>query len=197
LSDAQVTETLNDLKAETHRLQAVLQDLYVLTDVGHLDLQPLDITALTVEMLHVQEPYHLTRHIHVEHCVQNGLPLINADRQKLFQVFCSLCANATEAMPNGGTLTIREHLEGNHISVRVQDTGVGIAEGAPVFEPFMTTKPGGSGLGLALVKQIIEAHGGTVTYASTPGCGTTFTLMLPVAPAATEGVVAPRTNLRE
>jgi PAS domain S-box-containing protein len=196
LSDALVTETLSDLKAEAYRLQAVLQDLYVLTDVGHLDLQLLDITALTVEMLHVQEPHHLMRHIHVEHCVQSGLPLINADRQKLFQVFCSLCANATEAMPNGGTLTIREHLEGKHISVRVQDTGVGIAEGAPVFEPFMTTKPGGSGLGLALVKQIIEAHGGTVTYMSTPGRGTTFTLMLPVAPAATEGAVAPRTNLR-
>jgi PAS domain S-box-containing protein len=184
LSDVLVTETLSDLKAETQHLQAVLQDLYILTDVGQLDLQPLDITALTLEILHLQEPHLLRRRIHVEHCAQSALPLVHADRHKLFQVLCSLCANAAEAMLNGGTLTIREQLEGNHISVCVQDTGVGIADGAPVFEPFMTTKPGGSGLGLTLVKQIITAHGGTVTYVSTPGRGTTFTVTLPLASAA-------------
>jgi signal transduction histidine kinase len=95
-------------------------------------------------------------------------------------------------MPNGGTLTIREQQTGDHITLRVQDTGVGIAEDVPVFEPFITTKPGGSGLGLALVKQIIEAHGGAVTYTSTLGRGTTFTLTLPVASVALSGAVLSR-----
>jgi signal transduction histidine kinase len=68
----------------------------------------------------------------------------------------------------------------------VHDTGQGIVPDVDIFTPFVTTKPDGAGLGLAVVKQIVESHHGTITYASPPGHGTTFTVRLPVAAKETE-----------
>jgi two-component system, NtrC family, sensor histidine kinase HydH len=82
-------------------------------------------------------------------------------------------------MPAGGQLTIRSHDVGAQVVVDISDTGVGIPAGVNIFEPFITTKPEGTGLGLPIVRQIIAAHGGTLTYHSEPGHGTTFTFSLP------------------
>src|SRR5436309_15990587 len=109
------------------------------------------------------------------------LPLITADHEKLKQVLLNLCKNAAEAMPQGGTLTVRAHNSGDWVRLEVSDTGVGIPAGVDIFEPFTTTKPQGSGLGLTIVRQIVAAHRGTLTYHSVPGQGTTFTLVLPIS----------------
>ena len=82
-------------------------------------------------------------------------------------------------MPNGGTLTVRAENSGPHVSIEVSDTGVGIPYGMNVLEPFVTTKAEGTGLGLSIVRQIVNAHGGMLNYTSTPGRGTTFTVLLP------------------
>lgn len=102
-----------------------------------------------------------------------------ADQEKLAQVLLNLCKNAVEAMPEGGTLTVRGSSVGAQVLLAISDTGVGIPEGFNVFEPFTTTKDTGTGLGLAIVQQIVAAHGGTITYTSTPDQGTTFTVTLP------------------
>jgi signal transduction histidine kinase len=102
-----------------------------------------------------------------------------ADRQKLKQVLLNLYKNATEAMPQGGTLGIRGYARANRVLLEVSDTGIGIPDGVPIFDAFATTKPHGTGLGLPIVKKIISAHGGTVAYRSQPGQGTVFTLNLP------------------
>ncbi|HEV8712157.1 MAG TPA: ATP-binding protein [Candidatus Binatia bacterium] len=104
-----------------------------------------------------------------------------ADRDKLKQVLLNLCKNAFEAMPEGGTLTVRLHNTGKHITLKVADTGMGIPAGVDIFEPFVTTKLEGTGLGLPIVRQIVAAHGGTLTYTSEPGKGTTFTVTLLLA----------------
>ena len=104
-----------------------------------------------------------------------------ADRDKLKQVLLNLCKNAFEAMLEGGTLTVRLHNFGEYITLEVADTGIGIPAGVDIFEPFVTTKPEGTGLGLPIVRQIIVAHSGTLTYTSEPGKGTTFTVILPLA----------------
>jgi signal transduction histidine kinase len=97
------------------------------------------------------------------------------------QVILNLCKNAVEAMPEGGSLTLKGYLSGaDTIVVEVSDTGIGIPEGMDIFEIFRTTKPDGTGLGLPLVSQIVSAHRGTVDYFSEPGKGTTFKLTLPV-----------------
>jgi PAS domain S-box-containing protein len=122
----------------------------------------------------------------------DGLPKIVVNGDQLRQVFLNLVLNAIDAMPTGGTLRVGTSLD--HMSVggdgqvvpvvRIQfsDTGEGIPEGVEphVFEPFVTSKEHGTGLGLFITYGVIQAHGGEITAASRPGEGTTFTILLPV-----------------
>jgi signal transduction histidine kinase len=85
-------------------------------------------------------------------------------------------------MPAGGKLTISAAVAGGQVRLEINDTGVGIPAGVNIFEPFVTTKSKGTGLGLTVVRQIIATHNGMLTYHSTPGQGTTFTVLLPLAP---------------
>jgi two-component system cell cycle sensor histidine kinase/response regulator CckA len=108
--------------------------------------------------------------------------LVAASPSELREVFINLIFNAIEAMPDGGTLSLRERREGDEVVVEVSDTGAGIAPNVleRIFEPFFTTKgTKGSGLGLAVSYGIVTRHGGTITIASEPGRGTTFTIRLP------------------
>lgn len=86
-------------------------------------------------------------------------------------------------MPGGGCLSLKGYLLARLVVLEISDTGIGILQGLNVFELFTTTKPGGSGLGLALVRQIVLAHNGTIEYTSvpTPGHGTSFKVHLPSA----------------
>jgi signal transduction histidine kinase len=143
--------------------------------------------------------------------VAKGLPTVRLDAGQVRQALLNLIRNAAEAMPDGGTVTIRggfldqkaesgeqkaERANEGHLPslpsafrllpsvvIEVRDTGVGIpAENlGRIFEPFFTTKEGGTGLGLAIARQIAEDHGGSIICESTPGAGTTFRLSLPIA----------------
>jgi signal transduction histidine kinase len=95
----------------------------------------------------------------------------------------NLVQNALEAMPQGGTLTLAGRRMPTHVQLQVRDTGSGIPaeQFSIIFEPLYTTKPGGTGLGLYIVQEIVTAHGGQVTVESMKGMGTTFTLTLPRA----------------
>ena len=102
------------------------------------------------------------------------------DAQQFRQAFWNLCLNAVEAMPDGGALTLAAARRGDRLEITIDDTGVGIgpAELPEIFEPFFSTKSGGSGLGLALVHRIVTDHGGRVDVRSEIGLGTTVTLTL-------------------
>ncbi len=110
------------------------------------------------------------------------LPPILADPDQLSQVFANIILNATQAMPEGGRLVVTsESLDKNWVVVSVADTGVGIPEEdrQRLFEPLFTTKAKGIGLGLALAKNLVEAHEGTIEVQSEEGKGSTFTIRLP------------------
>jgi two-component system sensor histidine kinase HydH len=98
----------------------------------------------------------------------------------------NLVQNALDAMPQGGVLTIGGQRTATHVHLQVQDTGSGIpaAQLATIFEPLYTTKPGGTGLGLYIVQEIVTAHGGKVTVESVEGQGSTFTVTLPLSDTA-------------
>jgi signal transduction histidine kinase len=103
-----------------------------------------------------------------------------ADREKLKQALLNLCKNAEEAMPEGVTLTVQLRASDGKVILEVCDTGIGIPEGLNLLEPFATTKPFGSGLGLVIARQIVACHRGELSYVSAPGKGTSFSLALPV-----------------
>lgn len=108
------------------------------------------------------------------------------DPHELREVLINLILNAVAAMPEGGKLTLSSRAEAGFVYIDVRDTGVGIAYEAQVgiFEPLTTTRPSGSGLGLAVSRAIVERAGGSLTVVSEPGKGTVFTITLPVDPAA-------------
>jgi len=121
------------------------------------------------------------------------LPLVKADPELIKQCLINLVKNAVEAMPHGGLLAVRTGLNHTHVVLEVEDTGGGIAPEIrdKVFSPFFSTKGRGSGLGLAMIKKILDDLGGTVELASVPGEGTRVTLHLPpqlaVAKPAADG----------
>jgi signal transduction histidine kinase len=138
----------------------------------------------TLELIH----YHLRKHhIAVAREFKPEGPLIHADRQQLRQLFLNLFTNASDAMPEGGTLTIRvtRRPEEKQICIEIADTGVGIPPEIlhKVQEPFYTTKPEGkgTGLGLPICRRITEGHGGTLNITSErgPGTGTRVCITLP------------------
>jgi len=114
------------------------------------------------------------------------LPKITADRVQLQQVLMNLMLNGIEAMKEtGGVLTVKtERGEGGEVLISVSDTGVGLPAGKAdeIFSPFFTTKPQGSGMGLAISRSIVESHGGYLRATSNDGQGATFNFTLPSSP---------------
>ncbi len=113
---------------------------------------------------------------------ETTLPQLMADSTMLKRIIVNLTQNAVQAMPNGGNLTISTKTESHHIEIAIEDTGEGIPKEvqAKLFTPLMTTKSKGQGFGLAVVKRMTEAMGGTVTFKSEQGKGTKFTLRFPI-----------------
>jgi two-component system sensor histidine kinase PilS (NtrC family) len=107
------------------------------------------------------------------------------DRQQFRQAVWNLCLNAVQAMPEGGELRVTMAVRAARLVLRVHDSGEGIpaADLGQIFEPFYSTKSGGSGLGLALVHRIVQEHGGDIDVDSRPGAGSTFTVRLPAGHA--------------
>jgi PAS domain S-box-containing protein len=129
------------------------------------------------------------------------LPAVLADPTQIQQIIINLAANARDAMPDGGTLTIATRDEGTHVRLSVTDTGSGIDPGIlpHIFEPFFTTREmgRGTGLGLASVYGIVNQHGGTIDVVSELGRGTAFTIVLERAPSRAEPAPAPATSADE
>ena len=121
------------------------------------------------------------------------VPAASADPMQLQQILLNLLLNAVDAMPEGGTVEVCTRLDATgRICVEVSDTGRGIRpeHAAEIFKPFFTTKPGGTGLGLAVSKRLAEQHGGSLRFVARATGGTTFSICLPVVDAGTRGRAA-------
>ncbi len=126
----------------------------------------------------------IPRNIAILDLTRDG-PILNVDAANIRRVFINLIENAIEAMREGGEITISSTESNNNIELSFTDTGPGISEEImeKLWQPLMTTKPKGLGLGLAICKRIAEAHDGSISVKSTLGHGTTFTLTLPIKPS--------------
>jgi two-component system sensor histidine kinase PilS (NtrC family) len=168
---------------ESARLNQIVGDF--LEYARPAPMAPIEINMAEIldEVLLLIEHRSLPANLKVAREYGDALPT-RADPQRLRQAIWNLCLNAVQAMPDGGELrvgarSLRER--GGHLQITIADTGQGIADSdlPHIFEPFFSTKPEGSGIGLALVYRVVEEHGGSIEARSRVGEGTTFILTLP------------------
>ena len=175
---------------ETLRLGQIVENLMALSRMdsiaGKREHWPVDVRALAAETIDQMQLLAEEKQIALN-CDAGGPVLALGDRDRLKQVLVNLLDNAIKYTPHGGRIWVESRINGNHVLIIVNDSGIGIApeHQSSVFERFyrVATDRGtnGAGLGLAIVKSICLAHGGTVTVESMPGAGSTFQIILPAA----------------
>jgi two-component system, NtrC family, sensor histidine kinase HydH len=181
LKDDPLMALNQDLTRRLKDLDRLMQDLNRLDQSVKLKCQPTDLAKFLTTMLRSEQAWHIAAgRIRINADLARDVPLIELDRHRFKQVWLNLFKNAVEAMPSGGTITVRLYGSDAHVCLEIEDTGTGVPEGIDVFKPFVTTKPQGTGLGLGIVREIVSAHGGIVSYQSTPQAGAIFTISLPL-----------------
>ena len=184
LDDAAAREKLRERVAivthETRRLERLIQQFLEVARPRALRPEALDLASVVRGVLEVQAEAIARRSVRVEAALPDAAS-IDGDRERIAHVVTSLVANALEAMTEPGVLTLRVGAHASGAFVEVGDTGCGIAPDAlaRVFDPFFTTKEAAAGLGLAIVRTIVQQHGGCVAIDSAPGRGTRVTVELP------------------
>jgi signal transduction histidine kinase len=169
------------VQGEVRRLNGIVQEFLSLARPLQLRPELVPVAALLDEIRQLVEPQARQAGIELEQALPPSLPDIRADRDRIKQVLLNLVLNAIEAMPTGGRLTLGAAASSAALTLRVTDTGSGIPPQLlpRVFEPYVTTKTRGLGLGLAIARRIVEAHGGRIEAESQVGQGTSFRVTLP------------------
>ncbi len=165
---------------ETERLDSVVSD-FVRFAAGHaLRLEKTDLNGLAGELLDFLAPQAERSKIRLHREFAPALPQVEIDPNLIRQAILNLLVNAQQVMPTGGDLTVRTLENGQFVKLAVADTGPGIPteHRDRIFNLYFSTKPGGTGLGLPMVKKIVEEHRGAVELESQPGHGATFTICL-------------------
>ncbi len=173
-------ELLTVAEQDVQRIRRIVSRLLDFARPGSGEMAPVDVPELISEVLRLVEPQLAREQVVVSKQITPTRP-VRANEDQLKQVILNLILNAQQAMPGGGQLTIAVSQQGGEIHIRFTDTGVGISESdlGRIFDPFFSTKPDGSGLGLSVSYGIIEGHGGRIEVSSTIGQGTTFVVILP------------------
>ena len=170
--------------SETIRLSDLLRKMLSFSKPDQEERHPVDINSIMDEILLLHEKQLKENDINIVETFADGLGLVNASKNQLRQVFLNMVANARDAMPAGGTLSVVTGGDTAMINVEISDTGTGIREEhlAKIFDSFFTTKGEvkGVGLGLSVCYGFIQDHGGDIEVKSQEGEGTTFTISLPV-----------------
>jgi len=171
------------LDAEIDRLDAVVKRFLDFARPMDVKLEPTQLANLLREVLDVARPQLEQAHVHVAQLLPIGVPEVFVDRALLKQAVLNLVLNAVDAMPNGGQLQLTLSRRGEMAEITVGDTGKGIPleNRQKVFQLFFTTRPGGSGIGLASTFRIVQLHNGSIDFTSEVGRGTTFRIELPLA----------------
>jgi signal transduction histidine kinase len=184
----EVRAILADIRKDDQRAGGVIDGIRSLLRRHPVEYSSIDLAAMAERMMSMIGPDAQSRHVKVLVEVAPALPVIRGNGGQLQQVLLNLLINGMEAMERNGTadrtLRLAIHSNGNgHVEMSVKDSGPGIprTDLARVFENFYSTKPGGMGMGLAICRRIVEAHGGEIQAANDPEGGTTFRVLLPVS----------------
>ncbi|WP_343250741.1 sensor histidine kinase [Diplocloster hominis] len=169
--------TIEDIK----NLIILLQDLSAIGNASKLRLNTIDPYASVKAILESARSLIENNHIQLESECEENLPCFQGDEAKLREAIFNLIINACDAVHENGCIRIRLFKEGSYIIFKITDNGCGIDEASQelIFEPFVTTKKSGTGIGLPLAAEIVRAHGGILTLESELGKGSTFTVKIP------------------
>lgn len=172
--------SLRDIIGQADRIDGWIREMLAACSEGSLPLERVDLATILDGCLAELAGAIRTRAIAVAVAVPEDLAA-RGSRATLLHALRNIVANAVDAMPDGGTLTIAGTSEGRLLRLDISDTGLGMSLLAlkALFKPFFTTKPNGTGLGLSLTRRIVERHGGSVEIVSHEGRGTTVSVFLP------------------
>jgi PAS domain S-box-containing protein len=182
-TDGAAQQAVNVLDAEIDRLDAVVKRFLDFSRPMDLRLEPTQLAGLLKEVLELAQQQLKQSNVQVAQLIPIGIPEVFVDRALLKQALLNLVLNALEAMPQGGQLQLTLSRRGEMAEITVGDTGKGIpAENQKkIFQLFFSTRPGGSGIGLASTFRIVQLHNGSIDFTSEVGRGTTFRIELPLA----------------
>ena len=177
----ELQDSIDVARSEVNRLDSIVTQFLKAIRPSRPQLRPENVNTIVEEAVRFFTPELQDREIAVEQELRSDLPLLQLDRDQMKQAFYNVIKNSIEAMHRHGTLRIRTDLADTHVTVRFEDSGGGMsAENlSHVFEPYFTTKPSGSGLGLLIVRRIVREHGGELSIESSQGKGLTLTIRLP------------------
>jgi signal transduction histidine kinase len=183
--DPKVDEMLDLIDKDVEYSNKIVNDLLDYSRVITLELTETNPKALLNEALAL---VRVPENVQVEDFTRDK-PRMKVDADKMTRAFVNVIANALDAMPDGGKLTVKSKKSGGKVEIAFADTGAGIPKETleRLFIPLFTTKARGMGFGLAICKRIIAAHGGKISVESTLGKGTTFTLIIPTEPRLEKG----------
>lgn len=186
---------LEAIRRQARRISNIVNGLLTFSRPMLLQKRLTDVNAVLRQCLGLLAPRFREQHIQLEQQLSEPLPRINADPDRLEQVFVNLLNNAADAMPQGGTIWVESAFrldDGHAITVSMGDTGCGIPEEnlQRIFDPFFSTKPKGqgTGLGLSVSYGVIRDHGGKIGVESQPNRGTLFQIQLPIKEAPHESL---------
>jgi PAS domain S-box-containing protein len=182
-SDGVSRQAVQVLDKEIDRLDAVVKRFLDFTRPMDIRLEPTQLAELLKEVLEFAQPQLEKSRIQLAQLLPIDVPDVYVDRALLKQAVLNLVLNAAEAMPNGGQLRLVLSRRGEMAEITVGDTGKGIApeNRQKIFQLFFTTRPGGSGIGLASTFRIVQLLNGSIDFTSEVGRGTTFRIELPLA----------------
>jgi two-component system, sporulation sensor kinase E len=177
----ELQQSIDVARSEVNRLDSIVTQFLRAIRPSRPQLRPENLNTIVEEAVRFFTPEIHDRDIVVEQELRSDLPLLQLDRDQMKQAFYNVIKNSLEAMQRHGTLRIQTDMDDTHILIRFVDTGRGMsAENlSRVFEPYFTTKPAGTGLGLLIVRRIVREHGGELSIESGQGKGLTVTIRLP------------------
>ncbi len=178
---AELQESIDIARSEVTRLDSIVTQFLRAIRPSQPQLHLENVNTIVEEALRFLMPEIRDREVVVEQELRSDLPLLQIDRDQMKQAFYNVIKNSLEAMRRHGILRIRTDMDDTHVLINFTDTGSGMSaeDLGRVFEPYFTTKPSGTGLGLLIVRRIVREHGGELSIESSDGKGLTLTIRLP------------------
>jgi signal transduction histidine kinase len=178
---------------ETGRLESMVKEMLYFGKPLVLQRSEADLNTVVLDSLEMSEPLAKEAGVLLAAHPDASLPAMFVDVRRMKQVMLNLISNAIQASPSGEGVSVTTTMRNGAVTLAVSDSGVGIKEEdrENIFLPFFSSKKTGTGLGLPIVKKIVEAHGGTINFYPNPERGVTFKISLPLSPGQGRGQVSP------